>query len=58
MKGTMPSYKYIFEFIDNEGKEKESKVSASSMYKAKIIFNSRYKGKIKEFITCYEENQR
>jgi hypothetical protein len=51
MKGTFQSNVYIFKFIDIEGKEKEAKVTAPSIYKAKQLFNNRYKDKVKEFKT-------
>lgn len=50
MKGTYQSSIYMFKFIDNNGDHKTAKVTASGLYAAKQAFNSRYKGKVKEFL--------
>lgn len=52
---TYQPIKFVFEFIDIEGKTKKAKVTATSMYDAKKKFNNRYPAnKRGEFITCYE----
>jgi|GEM_PF-7021301 len=52
---TYQNVKFVFEFIDLEGKPKKAKISAMSIYDAKKKFANRYpRDKRGDFITCYE----